>query len=126
MFIDEASSGDILPRVRGAAEFEQSRYEADYTSLLAAIKRAFGNKMLMLNTAEYTKDFDRANAAAAGASPARLGAAAGVPEGEGAVGTAGFGSSRFSGATFSSSLSGASGERMSFRSTIAYTLREDR
>ena len=67
VFIDEASSGDILPRVRGAVEFEESRYEADYTSLLAAIKREIGSKKIMLNTAEYTRDFDRANAAAAGA-----------------------------------------------------------
>ncbi|HEU6450695.1 MAG TPA: hypothetical protein VFT57_04690 [Gemmatimonadaceae bacterium] len=67
VFIDEASSGDILPRVRGAVEFEQSRYETDYTSLLAAIKREYGSKTIMLNTAEYTRDFDRANAVAAGA-----------------------------------------------------------
>jgi hypothetical protein len=66
-FIDEAASGDILPRVRGAVEFSQDRYEADYTSLLAAIKREIGNKTLMLNTAEYTKAFDQANAIAAGA-----------------------------------------------------------
>jgi hypothetical protein len=67
VFIDEASSGDILPRVRGGVEFQQDRYEADYTSLLAAIKREFGNKTIMLNTAEYMKSFDRNNAAAAGA-----------------------------------------------------------
>ena len=67
VFIDEASSGDILPRVRGAVEFSQEKYEADYTSLLAEIKRAYGSKTIMLNTAEYTKDFDRANAVAAGA-----------------------------------------------------------
>lgn len=67
VFIDEAASGDILPRVRGGVEFQQDRYEADYTSLLAAIKREIGSKTIMLNTAEYTKDFDRANAVAAGA-----------------------------------------------------------
>ncbi len=67
VFVDEASSGDILPRVRGAVEFVQDRYEADYTSLLAAIKREIGSKTIMLNTAEYTKPFDRANASAAGA-----------------------------------------------------------
>ena len=67
VFIDEASSGDILPRVRNGVEFQEDRYEADYTSLLAAIKREIGSKTIMLNTAEYTKDFDRNNAAAAGA-----------------------------------------------------------
>ncbi len=67
VFIDEAASGDILPRARGGVEFRQDRYEADYTSLLAAIKRELGNKTIMLNTAEYTKPFDRANAVAAGA-----------------------------------------------------------
>jgi hypothetical protein len=67
VFIDEAPSGDIIPRVRGAVEFQQDRYEADYTSLLAAIKRELGDKTVMLNIAEYMKEFDRANAAAAGA-----------------------------------------------------------
>ncbi|HET7550564.1 MAG TPA: hypothetical protein VFK04_04690 [Gemmatimonadaceae bacterium] len=67
VFIDEAASGDILPRVRGAVEFSEDRYETDYSSLLAAVKREIGNKTLMLNTAEYTKDFDLANAVAAGA-----------------------------------------------------------
>ncbi|HET7621808.1 MAG TPA: hypothetical protein VFK39_07900 [Gemmatimonadaceae bacterium] len=67
VFIDEASSGDILPRVRDAVEFSEARYQADYTSLLAEIKRVYGSKTIMLNTAEYTKDFDRANAIAAGA-----------------------------------------------------------
>jgi hypothetical protein len=67
VFIDEASSGDILPRVRDAVEFSEARYQADYTSLLAAIKQVYGSKLIMLNTAEYTKDFDRANAIAAGA-----------------------------------------------------------
>ncbi len=67
VFIDEASSGDIIPRVRGAVEFDAARYEADYTSLLAAVKSEIGSKTVMLNTAEYTKPFDRANAVAAGA-----------------------------------------------------------
>lgn len=67
VFIDEASSGDIIPRVRGGVEFQQDSYEADYTSLLAAIKREIGSKTIMLNTAEYMKGFDRANAVAAGA-----------------------------------------------------------
>jgi hypothetical protein len=48
-------------------EFSEGRYQADYTSLLGEIKKVYGSKMLMLNTAEYTKDFDRANAIAAGA-----------------------------------------------------------
>ena len=67
VFIDEASSGDILPRVNGAVELSTADYQTAYTSLLAEMKRAFGSKMIMLNIAEYTKDFDRANAAAAGA-----------------------------------------------------------
>ena len=52
VFIDEASSGDILPRVRDAVEYSEARYQADYTSLLAAIKQVYGNKTIMLNTAE--------------------------------------------------------------------------
>ena len=67
VFIDEASSGDILPRVNGGVEFSYDRYQADYTSLLAEIKKVYGSKVIMLNTAEYTKDFDRDNAVAAGA-----------------------------------------------------------
>ena len=67
VFVDEASSGDILPRVKGGVELDPTQYQSAFTSLLAEIKRAFGNKVLMLNTAEYTKDFDRANAVAAGA-----------------------------------------------------------
>lgn len=67
VFIDEASSGDILPRVKGGVELSSSEYQTAYTSLLAEIKQVFGSKMIMLNTAEYTKEFDRANAAAAGA-----------------------------------------------------------
>jgi hypothetical protein len=67
VFIDEASSGDILPRARLGVDISATEYQAAFTSLLADIKKAFGSKMIMLNTAEYTKDFDRANAAAAGA-----------------------------------------------------------
>ena len=67
VFIDEASSGDIMPRVKGSVELSDTEYQTAYTSLLAEMKRAFGSKMIMLNIAEYTKDFDRANAAAAGA-----------------------------------------------------------
>ena len=67
VFIDEASSGDILQRVKTGVELSSTEYQTAYTSLLAAVKKAFGSKMIMLNTAEYTKDFDRANAAAAGA-----------------------------------------------------------
>jgi hypothetical protein len=67
VFIDEASSGDILQRVKTGVELSSTDYQTAYTSLLAEVKKAFGSKMIMLNTAEYTKDFDRANAAAAGA-----------------------------------------------------------
>ena len=67
VFIDEASSGDILQRMKTGVEVTSTEYQTAYTSLLAEIKKAFGSKMIMLNTAEYTKDFDRANAAAAGA-----------------------------------------------------------
>jgi hypothetical protein len=67
VFIDEAGSGDILPRAKGGVELTPEEYQTAYTSLLAEMKKAFGSKVIMLNTAEYTKDFDRANAAAAGA-----------------------------------------------------------
>ena len=67
VFIDEASSGDILSRARLGVDISSTEYQAAFTSLLADIKKAFGSKMIMLNTAEYTKEFDRANAAAAGA-----------------------------------------------------------
>jgi hypothetical protein len=66
VFVDEAASGDILPRVQSGVELDAAEYQSAYTSLLAQIKGAFAGKMLMLNTAEYTKDFDRANAIAAG------------------------------------------------------------
>jgi hypothetical protein len=42
-------------------------FKSPHTSLLAAIKTALGNKLLMINTAQYTTDFDLANAKAAGA-----------------------------------------------------------
>jgi hypothetical protein len=67
VFVDEASSGDIMQRVKTGVELSATDYQTAYTSLLAEVKKAFGSKTIMLNTAEYTKDFDRANAAAAGA-----------------------------------------------------------
>jgi len=67
VFIDEAASGDILKRATLGVELTSAQYEKAYTSLLADVKKAFGSKVIMLNTAEYTKDFDRANAVAAGA-----------------------------------------------------------
>lgn len=67
VFIDEAASGDIMKRVTLGVELTSSQYQTAYTSLLAQLKKAFGSKVIMLNTAEYTTDFDRANAVAAGA-----------------------------------------------------------
>ncbi|HET7553397.1 MAG TPA: Ig-like domain-containing protein [Gemmatimonadaceae bacterium] len=67
VFIDEAGSGDILARAKEGVDLTPTEYQTAYTSLLAEMKKAFGSKVIMLNTAEYTKDFDRANAAAAGA-----------------------------------------------------------
>ena len=68
-FIDEAGSGDMNAAIGGAREFpNKSDYQAPHTSLLRAIKQAIGNKVLMINTATYTKDWDRANIIAAGAS----------------------------------------------------------
>ena len=67
VFVDEATSGDILPRVKGGVELTSAQYQTAYTSLLVEVKRALGSRLLMLNTAEYMKDFDRANAVAAGA-----------------------------------------------------------
>jgi hypothetical protein len=67
VFIDEASSGDIMKRAKLGVELDAMQYETAFTSLLAEMKKAFGSKVIMLNTAEYTADFDRANAAAAGA-----------------------------------------------------------
>jgi len=66
-FVDEASS-DMTGHTAGTLEFSAaSDFEAPQTATFAAIKRALGNKTLMLNTAEYTKPFDQANALAAGA-----------------------------------------------------------
>jgi hypothetical protein len=66
-FVDEASS-DMTGHTSGSQEFPAaSDFEAPQTATFAAIKRALGNKILMLNTAEYTKPFDRANVLAAGA-----------------------------------------------------------
>ncbi|MEP7064890.1 MAG: Ig-like domain-containing protein [Gemmatimonadota bacterium] len=66
-FVDEASS-DMTGHTAGSLEFPNAAdFEAPQTATFAAIKRGMGNKILMLNTAEYTKPFDRANAQAAGA-----------------------------------------------------------
>lgn len=66
-FVDEASS-DMTGHTAGSMEFPlASDFEAPQTATFAAIKRGIGNKTLMINTAEYTKPFDRANAIAAGA-----------------------------------------------------------
>jgi hypothetical protein len=66
-FVDEASS-DMTGRTSGTIEYPlSSDFEAPMTATFAAIKQAMGSKTLMLNTAEYTKPFDRANVLAAGA-----------------------------------------------------------
>ena len=66
-FVDEASS-DMTGHVSGSLEYPSaSSFEAPQTAAFAAIKRGMGSKILMLNTAEYTKPFDRANILAAGA-----------------------------------------------------------
>jgi hypothetical protein len=41
VFVDEAASGDILPRVKAGVELDPAQYQSAYTSLLAEIKRAF-------------------------------------------------------------------------------------
>ena len=65
-FVDEASS-DMTGHTSGTIEFPAaSDFEAPQTQTFAAIKRGLGSKTFMLNTAEYTKPFDRANALAAG------------------------------------------------------------
>jgi len=65
-FVDEASS-DMTGHTSGSIEFPAaSDFEAPQTQTFAAIKRGIGSKTLMINTAEYTKPFDRANAIAAG------------------------------------------------------------
>jgi hypothetical protein len=72
-FVDEAGSGDMLGRIRGTQEYPTSdAYVPAQTAAFAAIKRAMGTKVLMLNTAEYRTDFDRANAVAAGAAHMEL------------------------------------------------------
>ena len=66
-FVDEASS-DMTGHVAGSLEYPTaSSFEAPQTAAFAAIKRGMGSKILMINTAEYTKPFDRANVLAAGA-----------------------------------------------------------
>jgi hypothetical protein len=65
-FVDEASS-DMTGRTAGTLEYPlAASFEAPQTATFAAIKRGMGSKILMLNTAEYTKSFDRANILAAG------------------------------------------------------------
>ncbi|HEX6534677.1 MAG TPA: Ig-like domain-containing protein [Gemmatimonadaceae bacterium] len=67
VFVDETGSGDILGRVKTAVELPTSaEFQTAYTSLIAAIKQVFGSKHLMLNIAEYSTAFDKANAIAAG------------------------------------------------------------
>ena len=67
VFVDEASS-DMTARTAGSLEYPTaSSFEAPQTAVFAAIKRGLGSKILMLNTAEYQKPFDRANVLAAGA-----------------------------------------------------------
>ena len=66
-FVDEASSGDMLGRIKNTIEYPTSaNFTAPQTAAFAAVKRAMGSKVLMINTAEYSSDFDRANAIAAG------------------------------------------------------------
>ena len=66
-FVDEAGSGDMLSRISNTLEYPTSAaFTAPQSAAFAALKRAMGNKTLMLNTAEYQTDFDRANALAAG------------------------------------------------------------
>lgn len=69
VFLDESGSGDMAARIKNVAEFPSlAEYQGPHTSLLAAIKQALGNKTLMLNTAEWRKDWDLANIEAAGAT----------------------------------------------------------
>ncbi len=66
VFVDECAG--ILGLVPASQEFPtKSDFQAPQTATFAAIKQAFGSKVLMLNTAEYTTAFDLANALAAGA-----------------------------------------------------------
>ena len=65
-FIDECAG--ILNGIPASLEFPvKTDFQAPQTATFAAIKQAIGGKTLMLNTAEYTTAFDRANALAAGA-----------------------------------------------------------
>ncbi|MEO6209407.1 MAG: Ig-like domain-containing protein [Gemmatimonadaceae bacterium] len=65
-FVDE--SANILGQTPPSLEFPtETDMQAPQTATFAAIKAGIGNKTLMLNTAEYTTAFDRANALAAGA-----------------------------------------------------------
>jgi hypothetical protein len=66
-FVDEASS-DMTGHTAGTIEYPAAAsFEAPMTATFEAIKHGMGGKTLMLNTAEYTKPFDRANVLAAGA-----------------------------------------------------------
>ncbi|HEY8796022.1 MAG TPA: hypothetical protein VIM15_13875, partial [Gemmatimonadaceae bacterium] len=66
-FVDEAASGDMLGRIKNTIEYPTSaNFTAPQTAAFAAVKRVMGSKVLMINTAEYMSDFDRANAIAAG------------------------------------------------------------
>lgn len=69
VFIDEITSADMLSAASQSSEFGSATggYQSAMTSLIGAIKRQMGSDVLMLNTATYTTDFDRANAIAAGA-----------------------------------------------------------
>lgn len=68
VFLDVESSGDFMPQIANSQEYAVSAsYQTAHTSLLAAIKQAFGSKMLMLNTSQYTTPLDLADAEAAGA-----------------------------------------------------------
>ncbi|MEP7087882.1 MAG: hypothetical protein ABI884_11290, partial [Gemmatimonadota bacterium] len=65
-FVDECAN--ILGQIPASLEYpNETDMQAPQTAMFAAIKSALGSKTLMLNTAEYTTAFDRANALAAGA-----------------------------------------------------------
>jgi hypothetical protein len=65
-FVDEAAN--IVGQTPASLEFPmKTDFQAPQTATFAAIKQAIGSKVLMLNTAEYSTEFDRANALAAGA-----------------------------------------------------------
>ena len=66
VFVDECAG--ILGLIPASQEFPtKTDFQAPQTATFAAIKQAFGSKVLMLNTAEYNTAFDLANALAAGA-----------------------------------------------------------